>query len=134
MLMSQALKASSAPPATTGTRYVPSSLIRVKVRTVRAEQPGRFLDDAIEDHVRLAQGRDVGRDIAQGAFGVGASGDDGLRFLEGLDQPRVRERDGRLVGECAEDRLVHVIEGIRPVAPDLDRPERPGLADDRGRR
>ena len=40
-------------------------------------------------------------------------------------------RDGRLVGQAAEDRGVHLVEGV-PLAPvDLDRAERPLVADDR---
>ena len=98
------------------------------------EQAGRLLDDAVEDDVRLAQGRDAGGDVAQGTFRVRASGDGRLGLLERLDQPRVGERDRGLVGETAEDGLVDGVEGVRLATEDLDRTERPGLADDRRRR
>ena len=52
-------------------------------------------------------------------------------MLELLDQPRVGDRDGRLVGEAAENRGVDVVEGVAVAAVDLDRPERPLVADDR---
>ena len=76
------------------------------------EQAARLLDDAVEDDVGLAQGGDPGRDVAQRTFRVGASGDGRLRPLELLDQAGVRDRDGRLVGEPAEDRGVDVVEGV----------------------
>ena len=40
--------------------------------------------------------------------------------------------DGRLVGESAEDRGVDVVEGVPVPSVDLDRAERPVVADDRG--
>ena len=44
---------------------------------------------------------------------------------------RVGDGDGGLVGESAEDRGVHVVEGVPFATVDLDRAERPLVADDR---
>ena len=54
-----------------------------------------------------------------------------LRPLQLLDEPGVGDRDGRLVGEAAEDRRVDLVERVRLAAEDLDRAERPLVADDR---
>ena len=71
------------------------------------------------------------RDLAKGTFGLGALGDGGLRALQLADEMRVGDGDRRLVGQTAEDRGVHVVEGM-PLSPvDLDGAQRPLVADDR---
>ena len=71
-------------------------------------------------------------DVAQRPLRVRAAGDGPAGLLQLLDEPGVGDRDGGLVGETAEDGLVDGVEGVRLAAEDLDRPERAGLADDRG--
>ena len=102
-----------------------------EMRAVRAEQAPGLLDHAVEDDLRLAQGGDPGGDLAQRPLGLGALGDRGLRPLELADEVRVGHGDGRLVGQAAEDRGVHLVECVPVAAVDLDRAERPLVADDR---
>ena len=83
-----------------------------QVSAVGVEEAHGFLDHPHEDDVGLAEGGDPCRDVAQRAFRVGAAGDRGLGLLELLDQAGVRERDGRLVGEAAEDGFVDLVEGV----------------------
>ena len=122
----------SPPATTTGTRYVPSSLIRVRWAPSVPSRRLRLLDDPFEDDLGLAQRGDPGGDVAQRPLGLGAPRDGGLRSLELLDQARVGDRDGGLVGESAEDRGVDVVERVALATVDLDRAERTLVADDRG--
>ena len=94
---------------------MPSSRHPGQVRAVGAEQAPGLLDDAVEDDVGLAQGGDPGGDVAQRPLRLGARATRGLRPLELLDEAGVGDRDGGLVGQAAEDRLVDVVEGV-PVA------------------
>ena len=103
-----------------------------QVRAVGPQQAHRLVDDPVEDDLRLAQRGDPGGDVAQGPFRVGPPGDGRLRALQLLDQPRVGDRDGRLVGQPAEDRGIDVVEGVAVAPVDLDRAERSLVADDRG--
>ncbi len=102
-----------------------------EVRAVGPEQTAGLLDDPVEDDVGLAQRCDPGGDVTQRPLGVRPPGDGRLGVLEGLDQPGVGDGDGRLVGQATEDGGVDVVERVAITAVDLDRPERPVVADDR---
>ena len=102
-----------------------------QVRAVRGQQPLGLLDDALEDDVGFLERRDARGDVAQGPLGLGAMRDRLSRPFELLDQSGVRDRDGGLVGQTAEHRLVDRVEGMARVAVDLDGPERPLVTDDR---
>ena len=75
-------------------------------RPIRVEQPGRLVDDLLEDVGRVVDGRDAGRDLAQRPFGVGPPGDVLARHLELVDEPGVRQGDGRLLGDGEEQLAV----------------------------
>ena len=120
-----------APATTTGIEVRPVLAHPRQVRPVAGQQAPGLLDDPVEDDLGLAQGGDARGDLAQGSLGLGAFGDGGLRPLELEDEVRVGDGDGRLVGQRAEDRRVHLVEGV-PLAPvDLDGAERSFVADDR---
>ena len=102
-----------------------------QVCTIGLEEALRILDDALEDLVRVAQGGDAGRDVAQRALGLGPAGEGLARALELVDEPGVGDGDRGLLGEAAQHRGIELVEGIGIVADDLDRAERSGLADDR---
>ena len=77
-----------------------------QVRAVGREQALGILDDPLEDLVGVGQGGDPGGDVAQRPFGLGAAGERRLRALQLVDEARVGDRDGGLLGEAAEDRRV----------------------------
>ena len=103
------------------------------MRAVRREQALRVLDDPLEHLVRVRQRRDPGRDVPERPLGLGPASEGHSGPLQLVDQPGVRDRDGRLLGQASEHGRVEVVEGVRPVAQHLDRAEGACLADDRRR-
>ena len=82
----------ASPAAVRPAQGVDLRVVQVDPRAVRLEQPGRLVDDLLEDLGGLEDGRDAGRDLAQRPLGIGAAGDLGARALELLDQAGVRDR------------------------------------------
>ena len=106
-------------------RVGPAQAVRLGVvlvdpGAVRFEQPGRLVDDPLEDLGRVQDGRHAGCDLAQRPLGIGAPGDLGPGALQLLDQAGVRDRDGRLVGEGRQQAGVLGIEGVGPVRVGVD--------------
>ena len=74
-----------------------------EVGAVGADEPAGFLHDELEDLVRVAQGGDPGRDLAQRALVIGQSGELAPRDVEVVDEPGVGDGDGRLGGEAPDE-------------------------------
>ena len=103
------------------------------MRPVRADEPAGLLHDQLEDLVRVAQRGDAGRDLAQRALVLGQPGELAARHVEVVDEPRVRDRDGRLGREALDEVGVALAERVRPGRVDLEGAQRPGVGDDRRR-
>ena len=103
------------PATTTGTRYVPSSLISVRWPPFEPEQARGLVDDPLEDVIDIREHRDPRADLAQRPLRLRALRELGLGALELADQARVRDRGGGVVGERADE-------------PDVRRREMVGLA------
>ena len=91
---------------------------------VGVEQPHGLVERALQDVARVADGGDACRDLAERALRLHPP-------LELLVQPGVAEHDGRLAGERTEQLGVVGAERVGPRRVGADRPERPGLADER---
>ena len=63
--------------------------------------------------LRVVQRGDPGGDVAQRAFGLGASGEGDLRASQLLDEPGVGDGDGGLLGQRPEERGVERVERVR---------------------
>ena len=72
---------------------------QVDRHAARLEQPGRRVDDRLEDLALVAHRADARRDLAQRPLRVGGLGEGGLGPRELVDEARVRDRDGGLAGE-----------------------------------
>ena len=79
---------------------------------VGVEQAARLVDGLLEDRVGVADRGDVGGDLADGPFGVGAARDLLARPAQLLDEPGVLDRDDGLVGERLHQRRVLVVVGV----------------------
>ena len=66
------------------------------------EQAGGGIDDRLEDLLLVAHRADPGGDLAQRPLGIGRLGEVGLGAGQLVDEPGVRDGDGRLAGECAD--------------------------------
>ena len=108
-------------------------VVDVDPGAVGFEQPGRLVDDLLEDLVGLEDGRHAGRDLAQRPLRIGAPGDLRARPLQLLDQPCVGDGDRCLVGEGREQGRVLGVERVRPVAVDGDRADDDITVDERRR-
>ena len=78
------------------------------------EQSGALGRDAMEDRRRLAHHRDLDVDLAQGTFGVGATGEVLARAAKLGDEARVRHRDRRDLRERPEDLPVVLVVLVGP--------------------
>ena len=107
-------------------------VVQVDPRAVRFEQPGRLVDDLLEDLGGLEDGRHAGRDLAQGLFRVGSTGELRARASQCVDEPRVGDRDGGLAGKREDQARIGLAERPAFLGVDLDDAERAGVAGDRG--
>ncbi len=98
---------------------------------VGVEQAKRLVDGLLEDRLGVAQGRDVGGDLAQRSLGVGLAAEFCPRAIKLLDEPGVRHRDGRLSGQRLDDPGVVRAERIRLAGVHGQGPERALTADER---
>ena len=95
-------------------------VVLVDPGAVRLEQPGRLVDDLLEDLGRVEDGRHAGGDLAQRALRVGPPGDLLARALELVDEAGVRDRHRGLVGEGREQAGILGVEGVRPIRVGVD--------------
>jgi hypothetical protein len=77
-------------------------VVQLEQRSVGTQQAGRLRDHVLEEVTGLADCGDPRGDLAQCLLVRGAPFDDRLRAFELLDQARVHDRHGTLVGERTE--------------------------------
>ena len=80
--------------------------------SVGVEQATGFLDDPLEQLIRVGQRGDARGDVAQRPLGLCTTCEGALRALELVDQARVGDRDGRLFRETAEHGDVDVSKAL----------------------
>ena len=103
-------------------------VVQVDPRAVRFEQPGRLVDDLLEDLVGLEDGRDAGRDLTQRLFRIRTTGELRTRACQRVDEPGVGDRDGGLAGQREDQSRVGLAECPALLGVHLDDAERAGVA------
>ena len=78
-------------------------VVLVDEGAVGAQEALRLVDHVLQDLVRLAQGRDPRRDLAQGGLGFGPALDVLARASELLHEVRVRDRDRGVRGQRPQE-------------------------------
>jgi len=106
-------------------------VVEVDPRAIRGEEAGGLFDDLLEDLGGVEDGRDAGRDLAQGLFRIGPSGDLSTRLLELEDQAGVGDGHRSLVGQGGQQTRAGDIEGVAPGAVDGDRSDDDLAVDER---
>ena len=83
-----------------------------EVGTIGPDEASRGLDHAVEDVAWLADGRDAGGDLGQGALRVDPACQLFLRGGQPLDEPLVGDRSRGVVGQGSEERDLGLVEVV----------------------
>ena len=99
--------------------------------SVGAEDPGRLVDRALEDLLRVPQADDPAADLPERALRLGSALHVRPRPAQLLDEVGVGHRRGGVIGQGPDEGDLLVAERVGPAGEGAHRAERPAAADER---